>query len=160
MISIAYNTPDRDYEPMPMPDTPENPSDIAALTIDKQNRYNLLTRKERLEFLSAWWALIPSILPCGAWRRAWSRAMGRAGRPPLEAGREAMMAWMWKIEEGVCANLRCPTPHTDASAMKQEVSAFESGCSVVKRGKTCRARKVARRNRVRSRRQKRGVEVL
>jgi hypothetical protein len=160
MTSIAYATPDANYVAVPMPDIPESPIDVAAFDDAAKNRYNTLTRKERLPYLKRWWQLIPSILPCAAWRRAWAAAMRTAGAPPLAAGRDAMMQWMWAIEEGVCGSLRCPTPHRSLPAMKKEVSAFESGCGRARSGKTCRTLRKTQRRRVRTQRTRRGTLVL
>jgi hypothetical protein len=159
MTSIAFTTPAADYSPVPMPDAPEQHTDWADLDIGTRNRYNLLTRAERLRMLAAWWRLVPSILPCAEWRRAWAASL-RARQPPLQAGREAVMRWMWKIEEHVCAGLQCPTPHASCKAMEREVSAFESQCSTAKKGKTCRTRRHRQRRHVHTRRMKKGVSVL
>jgi hypothetical protein len=160
MTSVAYSTPEVEYKPMPMSDAPENREDWAALDDATKNRYNLLDRRARLGYLTRWWSLIPSILPCEAWRQAWAHAMIAAGVPPLIRGRDAVMRWMWQIEAAVCAGLKCPTPHPSRAAMVREVSAFESGCGRVRRGKTCRTRRIVQRRRVRARRTRRGVEVL
>ena len=156
MTAVAFNTPGADYVPNPMSDTPTTePADVRT-----RNRYNLLTREERLPRLRAWWALTPAILPCAAWRRAWSRAMAVAGGPPLEAGRDAMMRWLWQIEAHVCSDLRCPTPHASLGELCSTAEAFESGCGAAKKGKTCRTRKVARRDRIRSQRRRKRQGVL
>lgn len=152
MTSIAYSTPGADYTTVPMSDAPEHKSDWSSLPLNRRNRYNLLTRKERLTVLRQWWKLIPSILPCAAWRSAWTRASAAAGEVPLAAGREAVMHWIWRIEESVCAGLKCPTPHPSLPALKEEVAAFESGCSKNRRGQTCRTRKHRQRHRVMRRR--------
>jgi len=148
MTSVAYTTPDRKTKSKPMPDY----EDHGPLTYEKRNRYNLLTRAERLSAQSEWWALIPSILPCKAWRQAWNRGLEVAGPPPLQKGREAVMRWMWRVEESVCDGLKCPTPHSSLPALTEEVSAFESGCGSSKKGKTCRTRKHRQRRQVLSRR--------
>jgi hypothetical protein len=158
LVSVAYTTPAADYEPVPMPDydaTTHTQQDVAT-----RNRYNLLTRSERLPFLARWWRLLPSILPCAQWRRVWSNARGHEGAPPLGEGREATLAWLWRMEAAVCRDLRCPVPHSCVRAMKREAAAFESGCGVARRGKTCRTRKVAQRRAVRTRRARKGVVVL
>jgi hypothetical protein len=156
MTSVAFNTPGDDYVPVPMSDTPTTPpTDIRG-----RNRYNLLTREERLPRLRAWWALIPAILPCRAWRQAWARAMGSAAAPPLEAGRDAVMRWMWAVEARVCSSLRCPTPHASLDEMCSTVEAFESGCGKAPHGKTCRTRKLSRRDRIRTQRRRRRLAVL
>ena len=156
LTSIAYTTPGPDYKQAPMPDTPDE-LDAATADMATKNRYNLTTRAERLRLLAEWWALFPSILPCDQWRTAWARAFEKHGQPPLRSGRDAVMRWMWRIEETVCASLKCPTPHSCLTAMKRDVSAFESGCARKKRGKTCRAQ---RRSRVRTQRQSRGFHIL
>ena len=144
MTSIAYATPARDYVAVPMADAPE---EWTPTTLRERNRYNLLTRQERITALKRWWKLIPAILPCEAWRQAWSRALASSGQVPLAAGREAVMRWMWRVEESVCVGLKCPTPHPSLPAMKEEVAAFESGCGKDRTGKTCRTRKHRQRRR-------------
>jgi hypothetical protein len=160
MISVAFTTPAADYTPVPMPDAPEPATDWASLDVASRNRYNLLTRAERLHYLVRWWRLIPAILPCAAWRHAWSHAIHSADSPPLQNGRDAVLRWMWRVESDVCRDLRCPAPHSCVAAMKREASAFESGCSVARRGTTCRTRKKVQRRLVRTRRARRGVDVL
>jgi hypothetical protein len=137
LTSVAFTTPEADYKPVPMPDTPEG---IVAeeLTPRDRNRYNLMTREERLPYLAAWWGLFPSILPCAGWRRAWSAAVA-AQRIPVNRGRRAVLQWMWAVERRVCGALRCPTPHASLVELRKTVGAFESGCGKARRGKTCRA---------------------
>jgi hypothetical protein len=160
MTSVAFSTPAADYVPVPMPDAPESAVDWSTLDEATQNRYNLLGRDARIRYLKRWWALIPSILPCEAWRATWASAVSSRGAPPLERGREAVMRWMWRIEEAVCAGLRCPTPHRSRVAMEREVAAFESGCTKAKKGKTCRTLRKAQRRQVHVRRTRKGVGVL
>lgn len=151
MTSVAYSTPAADYTPVPMSDAPENSADWPSLDLRTRNRYNLLSRQERITALRRWWALIPAILPCAAWRSAWSAALGSA---PLQAGRDAVMRWMWRVEETVCTGLKCPTPHPSLPALQRDVSVFESDCSKRKRGKTCRTQKRRQRLHVLSRRRR------
>lgn len=157
MTAVAFNTPGPDYVPVPMSDTPAT---LRATDVRTRNRYNLLTRAERLPRLRAWWALIPAILPCSAWRRSWARAMGAAGDPPLEVGRDAMMRWLWQIEAHVCSSLRCPTPHASLDDLCSTAEAFESGCGTSRYGKTCRTRKAKRRDRIRTQRRRKRQGVL
>lgn len=142
LISVAYTTPGADYKPAPMPDLPEGTTaeEQALWCQTIRNRYNLLTREERLAALAAWWRLAPSILPCPAWRAAWRSAVRAVGAPPLRRGRDAMMRWMWAVESAVCADLRCPTPHASREALCQAVELYESGCgsAASRRTKTCR----------------------
>jgi len=141
ITSIAYSTPDDSYKATPMPDAPENTTEWAEMTMATRNRYNLLTKEERQTALTQWWKLLPSILPCEAWRRSWSAAFRELGVPPLQKGRQAVMRWMWEVECSVCGDLQCPTPHPSLGVLRKEVGAFESGCSAAKgnRRKTCRA---------------------
>jgi hypothetical protein len=141
MSSIAFTTPSADYRPVPMQDAPESPADWLSLDIPTKNRFNLLTYKERLEKLAIWWKLIPSILPCSSWRQSWASSMKNAGRPPLSKGRDAMMLWMWKIEEGVCSSLKCATEHSSLPALHSQMKRVESNCSSSRKGKTCRSKK-------------------
>ena len=147
MSSIAFTTPSADYSPVPMQDAPESQSDWLTMDIPTKNRYNLLTYKERLAKLAIWWKLIPSILPCSSWRKSWASSMKSAGEPPLTDGREAMMRWMWKIEEGVCSSLQCATPHSSLPALHDRMKRVESKCSSSKRGKTCRSNTGKKRSR-------------
>lgn len=142
LISVAYTTPGVDYTPSPMPDLPEGTTaeEQAAWCPTLRNRYNLLTREERLRALSAWWRLFPAILPCSAWQSAWRVAVRSVNAPPLRKGQDAMMRWMWSVESAVCAGLRCPTPHASRDALCQAVELYESGCATAtsRRTKTCR----------------------
>ncbi len=150
MTSVAFTTPDPHSVTTPMPDTPEGyEKDQATWCLKTRNRYNLLTRPERLEKLQAWWCALPNVLPCAAWRSAWKDAIRVHGAPPLQRGRKAVMRWMWAVEQGVCSGLRCPTPHASLPEMKAELKAFESGCAKARRGKTCRAKKAKRRHQIR-----------
>lgn len=140
MTSVAFSTPSHPYKTVPMPDTPDH---TAHLTLGERNRYNLLTRKERLAKLRRWWQLIPSILPCAAWRSHWASASARSGSiaSVLDRSQETVMRRMWQIEKQVCAGLRCALPHPSLPVLKQEVAAFESKCGSLKKGLTCRTRK-------------------
>jgi hypothetical protein len=142
MTSVAFTTPALNYKPVPMPDTPEE-IDLAALDLESRNRYNLLTREERISALKEWWSLIPAILPCPAWRASWSAATQEEGRIPLQSGREPAMQWMWAVEEQVCQGLRCPPPHESLPFLKKTMKVYESSCSLSKskRAKTCRRNK-------------------
>ena len=151
MTSVAFATPGVRSVSTPMPDAPAR-STWASLDLRKRNRYNLLTKSERAEALAAWWKLIPAILPCEEWRAAWASGTAEQGAPPVCDGRNAMMRWMWGVEEAVCAGLRCPKPHPSRKAMVLSVKVHASGCSTAKRGKTCRALPRAQIRRTRKRR--------
>jgi len=144
MTSVAFTTPALNYKPAPMPDTPED-IDLATLDLKSRNRYNLLTRKERIAALKEWWSLIPAILPCPAWRASWALAIQKMGQIPLYEGREIATRWIWAVEEQVCQGLRCPPPHESLPFLKKTMKVYESSCglstSMSKRAKTCRRRK-------------------
>ena len=149
MTSIAYSSPDAKQKSSPM--YCKEPTD--KFSFGQRNRYNLLTQEERIKLLARWWALIPSILPCETWRAAWAASQKK--QPPLQKGREAVLNWLWIIEESVCSDLKCPTPHPSLPAMKNEISVFESDCGSAKKGKTCRTRKHRQRRLALSRRRDR-----
>jgi hypothetical protein len=159
LISVAYTTPDETYKPSPMPETPDGatPAEQARWCRATRNRYNLLTREERLSALAAWWRLVPSILPCPAWRAAWRAGVRTAGAPPLRRGRDAMMRWMWAVESAVCEGLRCPTPHSSRSALCEAVGAYESGCGSAASRQTKTCRRLLRRSARRTRRYRKSV---
>jgi len=143
--SVAYTTPTRGVK-----STPFNlPAELRGveLSMETKNRYNLLTTRERLSALKGWWELIPSILPCPAWRRAWVVC-----EPPLEKGRDAVSCWLWDLEETACSTLRCPTAHESLPNLKTELAAFESKCGTSTKKKTCRTRRNALRKAVMTRR--------
>jgi len=151
LSSIANSTPARDYKIVPMP----NADEISEKdNIYVKNRYNLLTRQERLKILALWWMLIPAILPSADWRVAWSAAIEKFGAAPLTGGKAAMMNWIWRLEESVCGSLKCPTPHSSCQDLKSEVGAFESDCGkkVKPKSKTCRSQKSRVRSKVMTKR--------
>jgi len=141
MTSVAFTTPAINYKAAPMPDYDE--SEHLTLTLETKNRYNLLTREERILALKEWWSLIPAILPCSAWRASWASASAK--EIPLYEGREAAMQWMWAVEEEVCQGLRCPPPHESLPFLKKTMKVYESSCgqanSKSRRAKTCRKNK-------------------
>jgi hypothetical protein len=142
MTSVAFTTPAVNYKPVPMPDTPEeSKATLANLDMRSRNRYNLLTREERVAALQEWWSLIPSILPCPAWRSFWSAATRT--QIPLKRGREPAMEWIWDVEDRVCQDLRCPPPHESLPFLKRTMKVYESSCGKTqsRRAKTCRRKK-------------------
>ena len=135
LASVAYTTPTKGIISKPMAVTPTGfPIDQS---LETRNRYNLLTRSERIAALKDWWKLIPSILPCSAWRSAWAACK----EPPLTRGRNKVSCWLWEIETSVCSSLKCPTPHPSEAVLKSEMTAFESACGSSAQRKTCRAKR-------------------
>ncbi len=145
LIAVAFTTPGPDYKPNPMPDLPEGVTqkeqNIWCRIV--RNRYNLLTRKERIEAMMEWWSLIPDVLPCSSWRESWSSALG-SNKIHLEkslwSGKEAMMKWIWQQESLMCKQLGCSPPHSSQTALCRAAELYESGCgkSKSRRAVTCR----------------------
>lgn len=145
LIAVAFTTPGSDYKPNPMPDLPEGVTEKEQNNWCRivRNRYNLLTREERINAMGEWWSLIPDVLPCSTWRESWSSAL-ESNKTPLEkalwSGKEAMMKWIWQQESLMCKQLGCPPPHSSQTALCRAAELYESGCgkSKSRRAVTCR----------------------
>jgi len=139
--AIAFTTPGPGMHSTPLP------GGRNARTLAARNRYNRLTCAERLRLLRRWWSLTPSIPPVAEWRRAWQASVtaklstDATSSVPVAGGRQAMMKWLWALEEGVCSRLQCETHHDSLPQLVTVCAAFESKCGSAKRGKTCRTRK-------------------
>lgn len=164
LASIAYTTPTKGIVSKPMGDIPSGP-----LTLALQNRYNVLSKQDRIDALKEWWSLIPSILPCLPWRSAWLKAvslknpMGTQAlkkNPPLNQGRGPVSCWLWDLESSVCSCLKCPTAHQSLPALKSELSAFESSCGTAKKRRTCRAKRAEKRKAALTRRVQMGGALV
>jgi hypothetical protein len=149
LYSIAYTTPSHSVASKPMPGAPPKQHlKTAAL----QNRWNVLSREERIPYIQKWWSLLPSVLPFEEWRTAWSNAQLKFGNAPVKQGRHKMTAWLYKMEQFICAALQESNPHNSFEGLCSELSAFSSGCGTAKRSKTCRATKQTARKRLTRRR--------
>lgn len=138
LYSVAYTTPSNLVASKPMPAAPPKYHlKIPSL----QNRWNVLSREERIPYIQQWWSLIPIVLPFEEWRKAWLNAVAKFGKAPVKQGRHKMTSWLFKIEQFVCKALRETTHHNSFEGLCSELSAFSSGCGTSKRSKTCRATK-------------------
>lgn len=138
LFSVAYTTPCPSVTTTPMPDAPPHDS---LTTPELRNRWNIMTRAERLPFLSHWWKTLPHILPFPEWRAAWQNNIRTS--PSLQKGRKAITAWLYAAEKTMCAALKETTPHDSFQGLCSELSAYASGCGKIKssRVKTCRGKR-------------------
>lgn len=148
LYSVAYTTPCRAVETAPMPGAPP----LHALpTPALRNRWALISRAERIPYMTAWWDALPHVLPFKTWRDAWNTHS--PSRPCLDDGRDTMTAWLFDTERAVCAALREKAPHENYKGLCAELSTFASGCGRrSRRTKTCRAVKGRARATLRNRR--------
>jgi hypothetical protein len=146
LYSIAYTTPCRQVLSLPLPGAP---SDLP--TLELKNRWNLLTREERLKKLEEFWKALPKALPFKEWRSAWNNA---AAAPPLRKGRVQMTNWLYRIEQQMCKALAEPFTHTSPNTLCKELSEFESNCGKKRSQKvrTCRSKKKKARETIRNQR--------
>jgi hypothetical protein len=148
LYSVAYTTPCAAVETAPIPGAP--PRD-ALTTPALRNRWAVISRAERLPFMTAWWDALPHVLPFKQWRDAWDKSAPI--RPSLAEGRDAMTEWLFETERAVCTTLREDAPHDDFKGLCAELSTFASGCGKrTRRAKTCRAVKGRARSTLRHRR--------
>jgi hypothetical protein len=146
LYSIAYTTPCAQVASVPLPGAP---TDLP--TVELKNRWNLLSRAERLEKLENFWTALPAALPFKEWRTAWAQL---AKRPPLEKGRRAVTHWLFQIEQRICKLLSEPFEHTSPSKLCHDLSRFESGCGSKRSHKlrTCRSKKKQARETIKAQR--------
>ena len=147
LYSIAYTTPCRQVVSVPLPDAP---SDLP--TLELKNRWNKLTREERLQKLEEFWKALPEALPFKEWRSAWNNAATASA--PLRKGRVQMTNWLFQIEQQMCKALAEPFTHTSPNHLCKELSEFESNCGKKRSQKvrTCRSKKKKARETIRNQR--------
>jgi hypothetical protein len=148
LFSIAYTTPGPDVASSPMPNAPP----ITMLkTPELRNRWSVISSKERLQYINAWWDTLEHVLPYKEWRDAWKTI---PPRPNVVAGRDAMTKWLYEAEKAVCSALKDTTPHTTYTGLCSELNTFTSGCGKSRnlKMKTCRATKNKARNTLKRRR--------
>lgn len=148
-FSVAFTTPSPTVASRPMPGSP--PKEVLH-TPELKNRWNVLTREERLPYIQKWWRSLGDVLPFPEWQAVWSAMIQTLGQPPVQQGRRKVTAWLYQMERGVCSRLKEATPHTSFEGLCSELSAFTSGCGTAKRSKTCRATKRTARKRLTHRR--------
>ncbi len=149
LFSVAYTTPSPRVATAPMPGAPPS---SALPTHELLNRWGLLKRDDRLPYFRKWWATLADVLPFPEWREAWVKMVKEVGVAPVEKGRKAVTAWLYKMERGVCGILKEAQPHNSFEGLCSELSTFSSGCGKSKRGKTCRSTKHRARHTLKKRR--------
>jgi len=90
--------------------------------------------------LKNWWSSIGPSLPFLSWQKQWKEAEEREGSAPVEKGKQAMIAWLYKIQGKQTYN-----------DFTKETRAFSSSC---KKGKTCRVAKTKQRDAIKVKRRK------
>lgn len=146
LYSIANTTPSKTSHSAPMDNASPN------ITSDhERNKYNILTYKERLPHIQRWWDSFGEVLPFAPWRSAWKRGTTKFGKAPVKKGKKAVLAWLYKMEQFVCATMAEEAPHNSFEGLCKEVSAFSSGCGkkTSSRVITCRAKKISVREKLR-----------
>ena len=90
--------------------------------------------------LKNWWSSIGPSLPFPSWRQQWREAEEREGSAPIEKGKQAMIAWLYKIQG-----------KQNYKDFTKETRAFSSACT---KGKTCRVAKTKQRDAIKVKRRK------
>jgi hypothetical protein len=90
--------------------------------------------------LKEWWNSVGEALPFSAWRHQWKEAEEREGKAPVEKGKQAVIAWLYKIQG-----------KQNYNDFTKEARVFSSSCT---KGKTCRAIKTKQRETIKVKRRK------
>jgi len=152
LYSVAYTTPCPEVTSTPMPGCPP----LASLnTPELRNRWNVLSNRERHQYLRQWWMLLPYVLPFKPWRTAWQTNVRTV--PNLIRGRTTTTAWLYEAEQTMCSALRDTVSRESFQGLCSELSAFSSGCSAIRspKVKTCRAKRSKLRTTIRKKRETR-----
>ena len=119
-------------------------SDTHILGFDFFKSVAFVTSKLDPQHLKRWWNSIPKALPFPEWREQWSLAVKEAGPVPINKGRTAVLAWLYKI----CKHMNLETGKFKDYC--KEARTFSSTCP---KGKgTCRSTKTRRREVLKKRR--------
>jgi len=149
LYSIAYTTPCKEVASAPLAGAPSK-----LFTLELKNRWNTMTRTERLQKLEEFWNSISHALPFAEWRTAWSHA---TSKPPLSKGRKSVTKWLFLIEQSVCKELAEPFEHNTPNKLCKELSQFESGCGSTRSQKLRTCRSIKKKARETIKRQRGGV---
>jgi len=90
--------------------------------------------------LREWWNSVGEALPFLLWRQQWREAEEREGPAPIEKGKQAMIAWLYRIQG-----------KQNYKDFTKETRAFSSSCT---KGKTCRVAKTKQRDAIKVKRRK------
>lgn len=144
LFSVANTTPSKSLHSTPIVDAP---ADLP--TPELRNEWNTMDYKERIPLVERWWSLLPLVFPYKPWSVAWR---SNAETAPVATGKKAVLSWLFTVQKAVCQSMQEQAPHSSFSGLCKEVSAFSSGCgkAKTKNTKTCRAKKMAARNSLRS----------
>lgn len=147
LFSIANTTPNKHTHSSPMPNAPED-----LKTAEEQNKWNTMKYDERLPYYKLWWGILPKVLPFEPWNKAWLKSEAIYKKAPVEKGKKATVAWLYNMEITICKFMSEDAPHNSFSGLCKEMNAFSSGCGAKTSAKvkTCRAKKMAARNHLRS----------
>ena len=90
--------------------------------------------------LKEWWNSVGKALPFTSWQNQWKEAEEREGPAPIEKGKQAMIAWLYRIQG-----------KQNYKDFTKETRAFSSSCT---KGKTCRVAKTKQRDAIKIKRRK------
>ena len=140
LYSVVHTTPGPHTPTSPMPSAP--PLEVLT-TPELRNRWNTMSRGERIPLLTRWWDLLPHVLPYKSWRSVWGSAKKQ---PALTMRKRAITAWLFSVEQHLCKTLNTATKHTSLSGVCCELRTFASGCASKKtrKMKTCRSKTLKR----------------
>ena len=149
LYSIANTTPCKSLKSSPLEGAP-----ALVDTPELKNRWNTMNYKERIPYVEKWWKLIGKVLPFKPWRSAWEKNEKINGLIPVFKGKKAVLAWVYKMEHGICSSMSEEAPHGSFNGLCKEISTFASGCGskTNPRVKTCRAKKNTARETLRKQR--------
>jgi hypothetical protein len=136
LFCIADNYPGSAAPSTPMPDAP---AVVDGLDQATKNKYNLLTAKERIDYLGRFWAVLGGVMPFREWRDAFGEYCGGVRECMRDfRGRRAALARLWQIKCDLEKSLgkRAADSYYDLCRV---VASKRSGCSSSARARTCRA---------------------
>lgn len=141
LFSIAENHPFSQHTKTssPMPDAPDNSS---HMTPEEKNEFNLMTKEERMPYYKRFWESIPSVLPFEEWQQAWASCDIRY---ETLIHRQTWIKELWRIRCCLENNLDLINREEFGSLCKR-LADHRSGCGSHKRGKTCRRKRITRKN--------------
>jgi hypothetical protein len=102
----------------------------------ERNRWNVMTPEERMPYYTAFWELLPRVLPFSEWETAWRAA---AGTCSVDCRTDCLKGvWGIRCEMERRLELLNRTRYSD---LCQELRQHRSGCGKAVRGKTCRRKR-------------------
>lgn len=130
LFSVGYHHPtEKHLYSEPMPDCP--PQAKTSSDSCERNKWNILPKKERIQWFERFWSALPEVLPpviAIHWKRA------QRHHPPSLSTRQQTMNWLWRM--------RCTLDtefHDPYRSVCQAIATYSSDCSIKKGALTCRA---------------------